>query len=87
MGHTVKGLWLPVAIWITKSWLVKGTVSRDILLPVFFYHVSSSPKPPKITLGSKNLENSRRPQVKVHHRGINDTGNKFANGVNDTGGK
>jgi hypothetical protein len=33
---------------MTKSWLVKGTVSRDILLPVF-YHVSSSPTPPKIT--------------------------------------
>ncbi len=48
----------------------KGTVSRDFLLQVFFMnHESSSPKPPKITLGSFRIfSNSRRySQVKVHH--------------------
>jgi hypothetical protein len=48
-----------------------------------FFYESSTPKPPKITLGSFQIfvENSRRySQVKVHH-GINDKGGKFATGV------
>jgi hypothetical protein len=37
-----------------RSYLPKGTVSRDFLLQVFF-HESSSPKPLKVTLGSLQL--------------------------------
>ncbi len=71
-----------------KDIMVKGTVSRDFLLQVFF-HESPSPKPLKIMLGSSRIF------LKIHrdiHKSrcttsIIDTSRKFATGVNDTGGK
>ncbi len=74
-------------------------MSWDVLLQDFF-HESSFPKTVKITLGSFQnfFEISLRySQVKMHHwhqhhlwqiaTSINDIGAKFANGVNDKGGK
>jgi hypothetical protein len=76
--------------------LLKGTVSRDFLLLVFFIN-QFPPQPQSIPLAPYHFEffflkNSRRYlQVKVHHRyqrqRINDTGGKIATGNNDTGGK
>jgi hypothetical protein len=74
--------------------LLKGTVSQDLLLQVFFifFHESSFSKPLKIRLGSfqtfsKNSSQGNL-QVKVHHWyqrhrwqiciGINNIGGKFA---------
>jgi hypothetical protein len=55
-----------------------------------FFHDSSSSKPLKITLGSFGIcsKNSQRySQLKVHQSTeINDTGGKFAAGINYTGG-
>ena len=68
--------------------MLKGTVSRDFLLQVFF-HESPSPKPLIITLGtfrifSKIIGDIRKSRCTT---GVNDTGGKFATGINDTGGK
>jgi hypothetical protein len=66
--------------------VVKGRVSQDFLLQVFI-HESTSPKPPKITLGSFQIF------FKIHIRkwrcttGVNYTGGKVATSINDTGGQ
>ncbi len=49
-----------------------------------FFHESSSPKPPKITLGSFQIFPEICGDI---HTGVNYTGGKFATGINDTGGK
>jgi hypothetical protein len=64
-------------------------VSQDLLLQVFFMNHLSSPKPLKITLGpfqnfSKICGDIRKSRCTT---GINDTGCKFAAGVNYTRGK
>ncbi len=67
--------------------LLKGTVSQDFLLLVFF-HESVSPQPQGIPLGPFQIfcENLRKySQVKVHLH-INDTGGKIAACINNTGG-
>ncbi len=66
---------------------IKGTVSRDFLLQVFFMnHLPQAPEN-NIRIISIFFENSRRySQVKVHHR-CQRHGGKFATNVNDTGGK
>jgi hypothetical protein len=56
-----------VAIWITKSWLVKGTVSRDILLPVFSCIIFLQDHENNIRI-KRFIKFAYRPQVKVHHR-------------------
>jgi hypothetical protein len=74
-------------------WL-KGTVSRDFLLQVFFMNQLSL-KPPKITLGSFRILLKIRGDIRKSKctTGINDTGCKFATGgklaagVNYTNGK
>jgi hypothetical protein len=83
---------------VRKIYSLKGTVSRDFLLQVFFMnHLPHAPDN-NIRIISNFFENSRRySQVKGHHRcqqhrwqiaaGINDTGGKFAIGINDTGSK
>ncbi len=63
---------------------VKGTVSRDFLLQVFFMnHLPPSPWNNSRVI-SNFFENSQRySQDKLYH----DTSGKFATGINDTGGK
>ncbi len=63
---------------------MKGTVSKFFVSG--FFHESSSPKPPKITIGSFRLENLRRYLQVKGTTGINDTGGKCAVSVNYTGG-
>jgi hypothetical protein len=68
--------------------LLKGTVSRDFLLLVFF-HESVSPQPQSIPLGPfkffpKILGDIRKSRCTT---GINDTGGKLLPGINDTGRK
>jgi hypothetical protein len=66
---------------------VKGTVSQDFLLQVFYE--SSSPKPLKITLGSLQILSKIRGDIRKSRcaTGINYTSGKFSSGVNYTGGK
>jgi hypothetical protein len=54
-----------------------------------FVHESSSPKPLKITLGSFQIFSKIHGGIRKSRctTGINDTGSKFATGVNYTGGK
>ncbi len=58
---------------------IKGTVSRDFLLQVFF-HESSSPKPLKISLGSLKFFLEIREDIckSMFTTSINDTGGKFS---------
>jgi hypothetical protein len=67
---------------------LKGTVSRDFLLLVFF-HESVSPKPLSIPSGPFRNFSKIRGDIRSSRftTGINDTGGKFTTGVNDTGGK
>jgi hypothetical protein len=68
--------------------VVKGTVSQYFLLQVFI-HESTSPKPPKITLGSFQIFLKIRRDICKWRctTGVNYTGGKFATSINDTGGK
>ncbi len=61
---------------------LKGTVSRDFLLLVFFFRNQFPPAPEygKIDAGINDTSG------KID-AGINDTGGKFATGINDAGGK
>jgi hypothetical protein len=65
--------------WLNDAVFLKGTVSRDFLLLVFFG------QPQSIAVGSFRISSkickSRRTT------GVNDTGGKVATGINDTGGK
>jgi hypothetical protein len=53
------------------------------------FHVSSSLKPLKITLGSYQIFSKIRGDIRKSRctTGANDTGGKIAAGINDTGGK
>jgi hypothetical protein len=68
--------------------VVKGTVSQDFLLQVFI-HESTSPKPPKITLGSFRIFLKIRRDICKWRciTGVNYTGGKFATSISHTGGK
>jgi len=54
-----------------------------------FFHELSSPKPPKIKLGSLRIFPKICGDIRKcrSSSGINDTRGKFSTGVNDTGGK
>ncbi len=62
---------------IGEAQRLKGTVSRDFRLLVFF-HESVSPKPLSILLGSNRIFSKIRGDI---------PSSRFATGVNDTGGK
>jgi hypothetical protein len=66
---------------------LKGTVSRDFLLLVFYESVC--PQPQSIPLGPFRIFSKNRGDIRKSRctTGINDTGGKFANGVNETCGK
>ncbi len=70
-----------------KGWL-KGTVSRDFLLLVFF-HESVSPQPQSIPFKPFRNFSKIRGDIRESRctTGINDTGGKIAAGINDAGGK
>jgi hypothetical protein len=86
---------------VHPDYKVKGTVSRDFLLQVYFHESSSpNPKPPKISLGSFQIflqtcgifANEGAPPVSTTSManfaaGVIFTSGKFATSIKDTGGK
>jgi hypothetical protein len=73
----------------TIYYLLKGTVSRDFLLLVFFMN-QFPPSPRVLHLDRIEFFSKIRGDIRESRctTGINDTGGKFATGVvNDTGGK
>jgi hypothetical protein len=68
--------------------MLKGTVSRDFLLLVFFRE-SFSLQPQSIPLGPFQIFSKIRGDIRKSRctTGINDTGGKFATDVKDTDGK
>ncbi len=67
---------------------LKGTVSRDFLLLVFFMN-QFPPKPLSIPLGPFQIFSNIRGDIRSSRltTGINNNGGKFATGINDDGGK
>jgi hypothetical protein len=67
---------------------LKGTVSRDFLLLVFFMNQFPPPSQ-SIPIRPFQIFSKIRGDIRESRctTGINDTGGKFASGVNDTGGK
>jgi hypothetical protein len=69
---------------LCRKLIVKGTVSRDFLLLVFFTN-QFPPSPRVFQIFSKKIRGDmRKPRCTTS---INDTGCKFATGINDTDGK
>ncbi len=66
---------------------LKGTVSRDFLLLVFF--MNQFPQPQSIPFRPFRIFSKIRGDIRESRctTGVNDTGGKFATGVNDAGGK
>jgi hypothetical protein len=74
-----------------SCYLVKGTVSQDFLLLVFFLNQFPPPPPPPqiIPFRPFRIFSKIRGDIRESRctTGINDTSGKFATGINDTGGK